>query len=236
MAERRMISKSVIQSDVFLEMPLSSQALYLHLNISADDDGFVGNPKTIIRMIGASEDDFKILIAKGFVIIFRSGVLVITHWKINNYIRKDRYKKTMYLEEKREIRLSEIGSYIKNDSGSHLVYQRSTNGLPSIGEDRLGKVSIDKGRVEREKPSTSLYGQFKNVKLSEEEYKKLEEELKDHTQTMIDKLSRYMESSGKNYKNHYVTILNWYEEDKNKLINKSDKRKTTSNYDDSPSI
>ncbi|MGF3213979.1 phage replisome organizer N-terminal domain-containing protein [Facklamia sp. P12945] len=84
--------------------------------------------------------------------------------------------------------------------------------------------------------STPFYGQFKNVKLSGEEYKKLEEELKDHTKIMVDKLSRYMESSGKDYKNHYVTILNWYEEDKNKLINKSDKRKTTSNYDDSPSI
>ncbi|MGF3112969.1 replisome organizer [Facklamia sp. P9177] len=235
MAERRMISKSVVQSDVFLEMPLSSQALYLHLNISADDDGFVGNPKTIIRMIGASEDDFKILIAKGFVIIFKSGVLVITHWKINNYIRKDRYKPTMYVEEKEQLQEIINGAYIKS-TGCHLVDQRLTSGRPSIGENRLGKVSLDKGRGEREKTSTLFYGQFKNVKLSEEEYKKLEEELKKNTQTMIDKLSRYMESSGKDYKNHYVTILNWYEEDKNKLMNKSDKRKTTSNYDDSPSI
>ena len=73
---------------MFLEMPLSSQALYMHLNMSADDDGFVGNPKTILRMIGASEDDFKILVTKGFVIVFESGIIVITHWKRNNYIHK----------------------------------------------------------------------------------------------------------------------------------------------------
>ena len=79
MAERRMFSKSVIWCDIFLEMPLSSQALYMHLNISADDDGFVGNSKTILRMIGASEDDFKILVTKGFVIVFESGIIVISH-------------------------------------------------------------------------------------------------------------------------------------------------------------
>ena len=100
MAERRMLSKSVIQSDVFLEMPLSSQALYMHLNVCADDDGFVGNPKTILRMTGAGEDDLKLLIAKGFVIVFKTGIIVITHWKRNNYIQKDRYKETIYKDEK----------------------------------------------------------------------------------------------------------------------------------------
>ncbi|MGF3066985.1 replisome organizer [Facklamia sp. P12950] len=235
MAGKRMFSLKIIDSDLFLDMPLSSQCLYFHLSMRSDDDGFVDNPKKIIKIIGANDDDLKILITKGFVIIFEKGIIVITHWKINNYIRKDRYKPTMYVEEKEQLQEIINGAYIKS-TGCHLVDQRLTSGRPSIGENRLGKVSIDKGRGEREKPPTSLYGQFKNVKLSEEEYNKLQEELKDHTQTMIDKLSRYMESSGKDYKNHYVTILNWYEEDKNKLMNKSDKRKTTSNYDDSPSI
>lgn len=103
MAERRMFAKSVITSDKFMGMPLSSQALYIHLNMNADDDGFVGNPKMIVRMTGASEDDFKLLIFKKFVIPFKSEIIAITHWKTNNFIRKDRYKETVYISEKRQL-------------------------------------------------------------------------------------------------------------------------------------
>ena len=95
MAERRMFAKTIIDSDEFLDMPLSAQALYFHLSMRADDDGFVNNPKKIQRMIGASDDDYKILIAKSFVLRFESGVIVIKHWRINNYIQKDRYKETV---------------------------------------------------------------------------------------------------------------------------------------------
>ena len=87
MAERRMFAKTIIDSDAFLDMPLSSQALYFHLNMRADDDGFVNSPKKIQRLIGCTDDDFKLLIAKSFIIPFESGVVVIKHWRINNYIR-----------------------------------------------------------------------------------------------------------------------------------------------------
>lgn len=119
-----------------------------------------------------------------------------------------------------------------------MVYQRSTNGQPSIGEDRLGKDSIDKGSgVEEKNASTPiLYGQFNNVKLSDEEYKNLEEQLENHTKIMIDKLSRYMKSSGKSYDNHYATLLHWYEEDKDKLTQNRSNKNQIYNYDDSPSI
>ena len=100
MAERRMFAKTIIDSDAFLEMPMSAQALYFHLGMRADDDGFINNPKKIQRMVGASEDDLKLLMAKNFIIPFESGVVVIKHWKIHNYIQADRYKPTVYQEEK----------------------------------------------------------------------------------------------------------------------------------------
>ena len=99
MANRRMFSLTIIDSDAFLEMPATTQNLYFHLSMRADDDGFVNNPKRIMRMIGAGDDDLKLLIAKRFIIGFQTGVVVIKHWKIHNYIQSDRYSKTVYQEE-----------------------------------------------------------------------------------------------------------------------------------------
>ena len=98
MAERRMFAKSIVLSDAFLDMPLSARCLYFTLNMLADDDGFVNNPKSIMRQCGTTEDDLKILLIKKFLLAFESGVIVIKHWKVHNYIQKDRYKKTKYLE------------------------------------------------------------------------------------------------------------------------------------------
>jgi hypothetical protein len=103
MAERRMFAKTIIDSDAFLDMPLSSQALYFHLSMRADDDGFLNNAKKIQRTIGSADDDLKILFAKNFLIPFESGVCVIKHWLIHNMIQKDRYKATMYSEEKENL-------------------------------------------------------------------------------------------------------------------------------------
>lgn len=139
MAKRRMFSQQITESDSFLEMPLSTQALYFHLGMSADDDGFVNNPKRIQRVIGANEDDLKLLIAKNFVIGFDSGVIVIKHWKINNAIRSDRYTPTVYEEEK--AMLSE-----KSNRAYTLGIPNDNQRLPS-GCRRQGKVSIDKNNV-----------------------------------------------------------------------------------------
>ena len=111
MAERRMFAKTIIDSDAFLDMPLSSQSLYFHLSMRADDDGFINNPKKIQRMIGASDDDLRLLIAKNFLIPFESGIVVIKHWRIHNYIRNDRYKETTYLEEKERLNIKENKAY-----------------------------------------------------------------------------------------------------------------------------
>lgn len=227
-----MLSKSVIQSDRFLEMPLSSQALYMHLNICADDDGFVGNPKTIIRMIGASEDDFKLLFAKGFIIIFETGIIVISHWKRNNYIQKDRYKETMYKSEKSFLKISSTNVYEKTDTVCIQNGYKSDTQV-RVGKDRIDKVSIDKGRVESSPPPNSkTYGEYQNILLTDEQYKALQEKLQGHTDTMIEKLSRYIKSTGKTYQDHYVTILNWYEQDKDKLSQKkTGKIPTIEDYD-----
>lgn len=107
MANRRMFSLDVINTDNFLDMPVSAQCLYFHLGMRADDDGFVSAPKQIIRMVVCSQDDIKILISKGFVIPFESGVVVIRHWKQHNYIQSDRYRKTKYVEEYARLELKE---------------------------------------------------------------------------------------------------------------------------------
>ena len=218
MAERRMLSKSVIQSDVFLEMPLSSQALYMHLNVCADDDGFVSNPKTILRMTGAGEDDLKLLIAKGFVIVFKTGIIVITHWKRNNYIQKDRYKETIYKDEKAYLKITNTNTYEKTEN----ICIQNVSSLDTqirLGKGRLDGVSIDEGRVEQgnHNPPSSFYGEYKHISLTNEEYEKLKDKLQDHTETMIDKLSTYIKSTGRNYKDHYATLVHWYEQDKGKL-------------------
>ena len=132
MAERRMFAKTIIDSDAFLDMPLSTQALYFHLSMRADDDGFINNPKKIQRMIGASDDDARILVMKKFLIPFESGVVVIKHWKIHNYIRNDRYKETVYKEEKAMLIEKENKGYTL---GIPNGYQMET-------QVRLGKDSI----------------------------------------------------------------------------------------------
>lgn len=148
MAERRMFAKTIIDSDAFLDMPLSTQALYFHLSMRADDDGFINNPKKIQRMLGASDDDLKILLSKKFLIPFESGVCVIKHWRIHNYVRNDRYKKTLYQEEKQHLEIKENGAYTTVKIGMPNADHATTIGIPLVGnrdtQVRLGKDSIDK--------------------------------------------------------------------------------------------
>lgn len=113
MAEKRMFSKSIVLSDAFLDMPATTRCLYFTLSMMADDDGFVGSPKSIMRQCGASDDDLKLLFVKKFVIPFESGIVVIKHWRINNFLRKDRYKSTNYTDEKSELLIEENGAYKK---------------------------------------------------------------------------------------------------------------------------
>lgn len=139
MAQRRMFSPDIVCSDAFLDMPSSGRDLYFQLGMYADDDGFV-NPRKIMRMIGSSEDDLKILITKRFVLPFPSGVLVIKHWKVNNLVRKDWYKPTQYLEERSGLFIKDNGTYTDNpERGKPFVNETTPVSLTQV---RLGKVSI----------------------------------------------------------------------------------------------
>lgn len=326
MAERRMFAKTIIDSDAFLDMPLSTQALYFHLSMRADDEGFINNPKKIQRMIGASDDDAKMLIAKKFIIPFESGVVVIKHWKIHNYIRADRMTETKYEEEKAMLSVKDNGAYTLNDAlceieeienldaenkrklaykNSSLPYsfdykiKRAFEGhiCPSCGRtmtssnkslmptvqhntpiskggkhelenisvicescntsiqdeetgsfnnnevvemwDRIvaadnqnikwfwdlklldsvdvsqmsvrcqSDVSIGKDRLGKDKDIKSKYGVFDNVMLKTQELEKLKERFPKDWEDRIDSLSEYMRSKGKQYKDHYATILSW---------------------------
>ena len=143
MAERRMFAKTIVLSDAFLDMPLSARCLYFTLGMFADDDGFVNSPKGIMRQCGASEDDLKVLLVKRFLLAFDSGVIVIKHWRINNYLQKDRYVETKYRDEKATLTIDQNGAYTENqprpEIESSTMYTQDSIGKDSIGKDRLGK-------------------------------------------------------------------------------------------------
>lgn len=146
MGQRRLFSQIIVESDAFLDMPISSQALYFHLCMHADDDGFV-NPKKIMRLIGAASDDLNVLLTRRFVLPFKSGVIVIKHWLIHNTIRKDRYKETIYLEEKNTLKVKENGSYT----------ELTTIGLP-FGNQMAPQVKVSKVKVSKVKSSPEKSG------------------------------------------------------------------------------
>ena len=138
-----MFAKTIVLSDAFLDMPMSARNLYFTLGMLADDDGFVNAPRSIMRQCGASDDDMKLLIAKKFVLIFDSGVIVIKHWRINNYLRGDRHTETKYAEEMAKLSLDENGAYTRLASGIPSANQLVYPGKDSIGKDRVDKNSID---------------------------------------------------------------------------------------------
>jgi len=139
MAQKRMFSLSVVDTDKFLEMPVSARLLYYELGMRADDDGFVNNWKKILTFTGLKEDDIKILIAKQFIIPFDSGVIVIKHWRLNNYLQNDRTKPTIYQEEYKQLGLDENN-----------VYTMDTKCIHRIDKNRLVENSIDKKEERKE--------------------------------------------------------------------------------------
>ena len=153
MAERRMFAKTIIDSDAFLSMSLSAQALYFHLAMRADDEGFINNPKKIMRIIGANESDMKQLITLRYVLFFESGVIVIKHWRIHNYIQSDRFKETLYKEEKAKLVIKENKSYTEKDEHEKppIIAENSEwiqNGYSLDTQYSIDKNSIDKNSKE----------------------------------------------------------------------------------------
>ncbi len=212
MAKKRMYSNAVTDSDAFIEMSSAAQALYFHLNQGADDDGFNNQIQLAMLKAHASTDDLKILMAKNFVIRFESGVIVIKHWRLHNTLRKDRYTPTNYQEELSLLGIKENGAYT-------LGCQVVANGLPD-GCHSIDKISKDKSSVvedieEAEPPKITRhkYGMYENVLLTDEDYQKLQVEFPHDYSARIERLSEYIASTGKKYKNHLATIRNWARKD-----------------------
>lgn len=220
MAERRMFAKTIVTSDAFLDMPASSRCLYFLLGMVADDDGFVNNPKSIMRQAGSTADDLNLLIAKRFILTFQSGVVVIKHWCIHNTIQKDRYKETKYLEEKATLMLDDNRAYTE---AVHDVYpDRIQDVSRPEPQDRLIQDNliqsnliedIDIGPAAPPKPVRHRYGRYKNVLLTDDEMDKLKDEFPRDWGDRIERLSEYMASTGKSYKNFLATIRNWAKRD-----------------------
>ena len=217
MAERRMFAKTIVTSDAFLDMPLSARCLYFTLGMFADDDGFVNNPKSIMRQVGACTDDLNLLLVKRFILAFESGVIVIKHWKIHNYIAKDRYKETKYIEEKSTLMLDDKGAYTECIQD---VYETETQ--VRLGKDSLGKVSIVEGSIAddttaaEENQLKCLGGKLgKNVVyLSDKQFNDLLERLGlDAFNRYVERLADFIIDKNAYVHNHYETILKWVKED-----------------------
>lgn len=225
MAQRRMFSLSVVDTDKFLDMPQSAQALYFHLGMRADDDGFVSSPKKILKVTGAANDDLKLLIAKNYIIPFDNGVCVITDWKQNNYLQKDRYKETIYSTEKSLLQEEKTGSYTLCIHGGHGLETQGRLGKVSQGKESTGE-GIPDATASPPCPYSDIVNLFnsscisypKITKLSDARKKAIKARLKQYS---LDDFSRLFENAeasvflkGQNNRNWSATF-DWLIADKN---------------------
>jgi hypothetical protein len=176
MSDRRMFSKQIIDSDAFLDMPLSTQALYFHLAMRADDDGFVNNPKKIMRMTGSNDDELKVLLTKRFILVFESGVIVIKHWRIHNCIQKDRYKPTVYQNEFSKLKLKENNGYTLETECKQIVSEMETQ--VSIGKERIEKVRIEKTLPTSDEVRSLFIGYLSSLNITDIDEEKLNAQLR----------------------------------------------------------
>jgi hypothetical protein len=191
MAQKRMFDRAIIDTDKFMDLPVSGKALYFLLGMEADDEGFV-SPRKVLRVHGGTDDDVKVLIAKGFLIPFESGVVVITDWNKNNWLDSRRVRSTEYKREREMLALTEDHTYVLS---------------ARLADVKLVQRSIEEKSIEEKK---NKHGDLKNVSLSTEEYEKLTTRYgRSAINSLIGELSTYMASSGKKYKDHYATLLNW---------------------------
>ena len=212
-AKKRMFNIDIVGSDAFLDMAHESQALYLQLSMRADDDGFIGNPKTVVRIAGVSNAALEELLQKRFILQFPSGVVVVKHWKINNDIKKDRYSPTVYTDEFHMLSIKENKAYTeRNVSVSTLDTGRRQDVSTLDTQYSIDENSKDKDSIVLCKHA---HGFFSNVFLTDEEMQKLSSEIP-NLDDYIERLSNYLANNKKEYKSHCATIRNWYRRDVDK--------------------
>lgn len=224
MAERRMFASKIIESDAFLDLSPQAQMLYVHLCMEADDDGFLNNARSIKRATGCTDKELNELFQKRFLLDLGDGVTVIKHWKINNYIQKDRYKPTAYQEKYELLEVKPNGAYTEKNKACiqqecERVYsldtQEGANPVYSLDTQvSIGKVSIGKDiYTEPSAPPTSekhKYGEYKHVLLTDQEYNNLKTEYGiEETKEAIKKMDEYIEMKGTKYKSHYLAMKKW---------------------------
>lgn len=196
MAERRMFARSVVNSARFLRMPATSRLLYFDLGMEADDDGIV-EAFTVMRKTGANEDDLKVLVSKRFVRVLNDDLVsLIEEWKTNNYIQRDRYHPSIYAK-------------LVNSSQLYTPCIQDVSTMDTQVREGKGSLELEK----EDKPTRHRYGVYENVLLSDEEYAKLKAEFPTDYAQRIERLSEYIASSGKKYKNHLATIRSWARKD-----------------------
>jgi hypothetical protein len=221
MSNKRMFNTQIVDSDAFLSMPLSSQALYFHLGMGADDDGFLNNPIQVMRAINASQDDMNILLLKKFILRFDTGVMVIKHWKINNYIRSDRYKPTLYQDELRQLEVKPDGGYrLKTEleiQKTPINQQVLPNDYQVATEIRLDKISIDKSSIDKSNNNSDLHfmEQLNKDTKKNTTFEELERLIKNNfltpkrelTEIEARELFNWINSYPKNYLEHIISDL-----------------------------
>ena len=227
MANRRMFSGAIVSSARFLQMGQTARLLYYDLGMQADDSGIV-EAFTVMRMTGASEDDLKLLAAKGFIVILNADLVTyIWDWKANNMIRSDRRQPSLYEDLLAQYKNGEMTPYLcaadrlptgcqPNDNQLTTTCQpsdnqTSTNCQPSIGKYSIGKVSIEEDSAPQ--PVRHRYGQYQNVYLTDEEMSTLQAEFPNDWQQRIEAVSEYVASTGKHYKNFLAVIRSWAKKD-----------------------
>lgn len=208
MASKRMFDRAIIDTDRFMDLPMSSKGMYFLLGLEADDYGFV-SPKKVMRIHGGNDDDIKLLVAKSFLIPFESGVVVITDWLKNNWLDSRRLKSTEYQNEYKALFLTENGEYTRNNT-TCLASAKQT-----LRENRTEQSSTEENSTDIQIGETSKtvklkYGEMQKVLLSESDYIKLTDRLGEKNRdVLITELDLYISSKGKKYSNHYATILAW---------------------------
>ena len=208
MADRRMFTKKVTDDDHFMSLSSSAQALYLHLSMSADDDGFSNQVSLSMFKAHASVQDLEALLEKRYVYQFENGVIVIKHWRMSNALRKDRYTPTVFQEELAQLSLKDNGAYTRLPNGCQMVAKR----LPQdrLGKDSIGKDSIGESETPAPKEQKHARGEYKHVKLTDNQRDQL---VRDYgmqmTEDCITYLDEYIEMKGYKAKNHYLCIKKW---------------------------
>lgn len=216
MAERRMFAKTIVDSDAFIEMPMSARLLYYDLAMRADDDGFVNAPKKIMKFVGSSDDDMRILISRKFILPFDDGVVVIKHWRIHNYIRKDTYKETTYKEDKALLEFDENGAYrLINEENAEAIEVRQRSVDESSTQVRLGEDRLDKDRLDKDRERSTQNIRFVPPTIDEVKDYCFEKGYKIDAERFIDFYEARGWMMGKNkMKNWKAAVRTWVRSDK----------------------